>query len=113
MLLRVVTCERMDGKGLMGLNDVHLELKVDGAAASQRNSMANARDRWVKEVRLFPLCFDTGSGWKRKHGWLYGKEHKETGEPPGRREVKEQSIEEPTTHIQYGTHTPLSKWYGR
>lgn len=89
----------------MGLNDVHLELKVDGAAASQRNSMANARDRWVKEVRLFPLCFDTGSGWKRKHGWLYGKEHKETGEPPGRREVKEQSIEEPTTHIQYGTHT--------
>lgn len=44
----IPTCQRMDGEGLMGLNDIHLEFKVHGTAASQGNSMAYARDRWKK-----------------------------------------------------------------
>jgi len=43
MISLVHTCKGMDGEGLMGLNDVHLELKVNGAAASQRNGMVNTR----------------------------------------------------------------------
>lgn len=45
MIPLVHTCKRMDGEGLVGLNDIHLKLEVNGAAASQRNSMTNTRDR--------------------------------------------------------------------
>lgn len=39
----------MDAEGLMGLNNIHLKLKVNGTAAPQRNSMANTTDRWEKK----------------------------------------------------------------
>lgn len=39
------TSERMDGEGLVGLNDVHLELKINGAAARQRDAASNAAGR--------------------------------------------------------------------
>lgn len=55
MTPHVPTCEWMDGKCLMGLKNVHLELKVYGTAASQRNNMAYTRDRSgeKKKMRLF------------------------------------------------------------
>lgn len=59
----------MHREGLVWLDDVHLELKVDGAAASQRDSMTNTGDR--KEYRdvisIFLLWFNTD---RRKEAWL-------------------------------------------
>lgn len=72
MISLVNTCKGMDGEGLMGLNNIHLKLKVNGTAASQRNSMANTRDRWKKkEMRLFFYDLTPTGEWK--HGWLYGR----------------------------------------
>lgn len=34
MISLVHTCEGLDGEGLMGLNNKHLKLEVNGAAAS-------------------------------------------------------------------------------
>lgn len=45
MVSLAITCKGMKGEGFMGLNNVHLKLKVNGTAASQRNSMKNTRDR--------------------------------------------------------------------
>lgn len=39
----------------MGLNNIHLEFKVDGTAASQRNSMAYTRDRWGEKIVFYYL----------------------------------------------------------
>lgn len=50
----MVTCEGVDGEGLMGLNNMHLKLKANGTATSQRNSMANTSDKERKtEMILF------------------------------------------------------------
>lgn len=50
------TCQWIDGEGLVGLNNIHLEFKVSGTAASQRNSMAYTGDRWEKKwMRSFFL----------------------------------------------------------
>lgn len=45
LIALVLTCKRLDGEGLMGLNNIHLELKINGAAASQRNSAVHTGDR--------------------------------------------------------------------
>lgn len=83
MSLLVHTCKGMDGEGLMGLNNVHLKLKVNGAAASQRNSMANTRDRRGKK-RDESIFFMIRH--QRVNGSMAGcmEEYKETGKPSGR-----------------------------
>lgn len=48
------TSERMDGEGLMGLNNVHLERKINGAAARQEDSASNAADG-QKQKYIFQL----------------------------------------------------------
>lgn len=45
---RGITSERMNGEGLMGLNNVHLKLKINGAAARQRDAASDAADRLKK-----------------------------------------------------------------
>lgn len=100
----VHTCKGMDGEGLMGLNNVHLKLKVNGAAASQRNSMANTKRQVEKEMRFF-YYYDLTSMGEWKHGWLYGRIQRDR-QALGRWEVKKQSIEDPNTHSEHWhTHT--------
>lgn len=55
----------MDGEGLVGLNNIHLKLKVNRAAAPQRNSMANTRNG--EEYRDFLFIYSILTG-ERKHG---------------------------------------------
>lgn len=70
MFTLAVTCQRMHREGLVWLDDVHLELKVDGAAASQRDSMTNTADR--KEHRdvisIFFFFNDLTPTGERKRG---------------------------------------------
>lgn len=56
----------------MGLNNVHLKFKINGAAASQRNSMAHTRDRGKQEDEVY-FFYDLTPTGEWKHGWLYGK----------------------------------------
>lgn len=45
----------MDSEGLVGLDNVHLELKVHGAAASQRNGVTDAADRKEDTHEMFSV----------------------------------------------------------
>lgn len=45
----------MDGEGLVGLNNVHLELKINGGAARQRDAVSNAADRKKRKSISFKL----------------------------------------------------------
>lgn len=53
------TSERMDGEGLMGLNNVHLERKINGAAARQKDSTSNAADGQKQKYIFFSNCLTT------------------------------------------------------
>ncbi|TNN56072.1 hypothetical protein EYF80_033703 [Liparis tanakae] len=71
---RVLNCEMtsrtgMDGEGLMGLDDVHLELKVNGAAASQRNGMVDTR-----QTNINMKSFETDPSLPATAKWTKSKD---------------------------------------
>lgn len=57
-----ITSERMEGEGLVGLNNVHLEGKIDGAAARQKDSASNAAHRQIQKY-IFSQSLNN-SAWK-------------------------------------------------
>lgn len=88
----------------MGLNNVHLKLEVNGAAASQRNSMTSATDRKKDRDEIF--CRMTGG---RRHGKLYGRIQTD-------RQALGKTGSQNTVHLNTHVlralkHTPLSERY--
>lgn len=69
MFTLAVTCQRVHTEGLVWLDDIHLELKVDGAAASQRDSMTNTGDRKkYRDVISIFFFYDLIPTGERKRG---------------------------------------------
>lgn len=75
---RGITSERMDGEGLMGLNNVHLELKINGAAARQRDAASNTAK--IKSISFQSCNSDAWKGvcltvWKNPN-WQASQKHR-------------------------------------
>lgn len=92
------TSKGMDGEGLVGLNNVHLELKVNRAAASQGNSTSNTREKWKKQRQMWVFVWGGTPTGEWEHARLRGRMQSDS------RALWQMGGQNPNTHCTH-THT--------